>query len=75
MCNIRCAVMPHFNNILDNKQNPSTVNKEILYMYKETVNFNKSNPDILFTRADKGNITVALKKEDYISKMELSLGD
>ncbi|EFN72061.1 hypothetical protein EAG_00118, partial [Camponotus floridanus] len=33
------------------------------------------NPDILFTRADKGNITVALNKDDYLSNMSVLLAD
>ncbi|XP_026464647.1 uncharacterized protein LOC113367235 [Ctenocephalides felis] len=30
--------------------------------------FLKDNPDIIVTRADKGNLTVVLNKEDYLSK-------
>jgi len=30
--------------------------------------FIKDNPDILFTRADKGNTVVALDKVDYLNK-------
>jgi len=29
-----------------------------------------NNPNIIFTRADKGNITVALKKTEYLNKTE-----
>jgi len=37
--------------------------------------FIKSNLDVLFTRANKGNTVVALGKNDYILKMETSLID
>ena len=32
-------------------------------------------PDIIFTNADKGSITVAIKKQDYINKIEETLQD
>jgi len=32
--------------------------------------FIKNHPSIIFTRADKTNITVALDKNEYITKME-----
>ena len=32
-----------------------------------------NNPDIIFTNADKGNVTVAIKKQDYINKIEETL--
>ncbi|XP_018403508.1 PREDICTED: uncharacterized protein LOC108780336, partial [Cyphomyrmex costatus] len=35
----------------------------------------KNNTDILFSRADKGNVTVALDKQNYIDNMELLLSD
>jgi len=35
----------------------------------------KDNPNILFTRADKGNTVVALDRKDYISKMKNYLTD
>lgn len=37
--------------------------------------FLRDNRDILFTRADKGSITVAIDRNDYIEKMERALGD
>jgi len=38
-----------------------------------TKNFIKSHPNILFTRADKGNTTVALDRNKYCSQMETLL--
>jgi len=43
----------------------------MIYTYK----FIKNNPNVIFTRADKGNITVALNKVDYINRIEDLLGD
>jgi len=37
--------------------------------------FIKNNPNILFTRADKDNVTVVLQKNDYINRMENMLSD
>ncbi|XP_011868003.1 PREDICTED: uncharacterized protein LOC105562081, partial [Vollenhovia emeryi] len=40
-----------------------------------TKQFVKDHPEILFTRADKGNITVAMKVSDYHIKMDELLSD
>lgn len=37
---------------------------------KETKEFLKSNPELLVTKADKGNITVVITKEYYSKKMK-----
>ncbi|XP_039303911.1 uncharacterized protein LOC120357488 [Solenopsis invicta] len=42
---------------------------------RTTGRFVREHPNILFTRADKGNVAVALDKNDYISKMEGMLSD
>jgi len=44
-------------------------------MVKSTVEFTHNNPDIIFTRADKGNVTVALERNTYNDKMEELLQD
>jgi len=46
----------------------------ILSSVSITEKFMKNNPDILFTRANKGK-TVALERTDYISKMENNLSN
>jgi len=35
-----------------------------------TDEFIKNNPNIIYTRADKGNIIVALNRIDYVNKIE-----
>jgi len=43
---------------------------------KKTCNqFIKNNPQIIFTRADKGNTTVILERNEYINKMKNMLQD
>jgi len=37
--------------------------------------FIKNNLDIIFTKADKGNITVVLNRNDYVSKITDMLDD
>jgi len=44
-------------------------------MHKTTARFCKENPNIIFTRADKGNVTVAMDREEYNKKMEELLQD
>ncbi|XP_018367481.1 PREDICTED: uncharacterized protein LOC108763996 [Trachymyrmex cornetzi] len=40
-----------------------------------TKKFIKEHPELLFSKADKGNVTVALNRDDYVNKMELMLSD
>ncbi|XP_018364727.1 PREDICTED: uncharacterized protein LOC108762292, partial [Trachymyrmex cornetzi] len=42
---------------------------------KTSREFVKNHPEVLITIADKGNVTVALNRIDYISKMENMLSD
>ena len=47
------------------------VDKKFKIDFEKTKNFIKHNPDILITRADKGNETVTIKKSIYLEKTEL----
>ncbi|XP_018368506.1 PREDICTED: uncharacterized protein LOC108764666, partial [Trachymyrmex cornetzi] len=49
--------------------------KRLTTMEKNTINFISSHPDIIYTRADKGNATVAMSRETYINKMKTMLND
>ena len=42
---------------------------------RTTKRFVKDHPEILISKADKGNVTVAQNKFEYISKMESMLSD
>lgn len=44
-------------------------------IYNKTQTFLKSNPDIFITRADKGSTTVALDRDEYVSKSLALLND
>jgi len=44
-------------------------------MLKSTKHFIKNHPNLILTRADKGNVTVALDKNEYIRKIESMLQD
>ncbi|XP_071580549.1 uncharacterized protein [Temnothorax nylanderi] len=43
--------------------------------WNTTVDFTLAHPNIFFTRADKGNVTIALNRDGYIEKMEETLAD
>jgi len=43
---------------------------KLIHLLHTTKQFCKNNQNIIFTRADKGNITVALDKSSYIKKIE-----
>lgn len=44
-------------------------------MKKTTKQFIKNHPEVVITRADKGNVTVVLNRVDYIQKMESLISD
>jgi len=58
------------NNLTQNSYSDS-INKWVI----ATKTFINKNPNILFTRADKGNVTVALDKNEYTHRMETMLSD
>jgi len=49
--------------------------KKLIGLNKVTINFCKNNPDVIFTRADKGNVTVVIDKIEYLNKIETMLQD
>uniref|UniRef100_A0A0C9RM79 AI1 protein n=1 Tax=Fopius arisanus TaxID=64838 RepID=A0A0C9RM79_9HYME len=48
---------------------------QLLEKVKAAKIFKISHPDIIFLKADKGNVTVAVNKKFYVSKMSELLGD
>jgi len=73
--NLRNQIFPFINNLnkIDIIKNETEI--KLIAAKKITSRFIKNNPDILFTRADKGNTVVALDRIEYISRMEDSLSD
>jgi len=66
----------NFLKLLDNLDHCRTdIDLKILDAVLLTKKFIKDNPDILFTRADKGNTVVTLDRVDYLNKMEAYLSD
>jgi len=72
---IRNTIIPQFHKFLHLKTTVNTTTELLTSLTNSTKNFCQKNPEIIFTRADKGNITVALNKNDYFKKMEVLLGD
>jgi hypothetical protein len=71
----RNFTIPVINNLLSLPQQNNEVNNRLKFLLKATNNFIQSNPDIIFTKADKGNITVALNGTVYKEKMLQLLQD
>jgi len=53
----------------------SETNNNIVSAFSITKKFMTNNPNIIFTKADKGNAIVALDKSEYIAKMENIFSD
>jgi len=49
--------------------------KWLIFLKNLTRNFYKNNPNIIFTKADKDNVTVTMNRDEYISKIEIMLQD
>ena len=57
-------------------QNPITHSpKKIIQDIKSTCTFLNNNPEILIIKADKGNTTVSMCRNDYYNKLQLLLSD
>jgi len=70
---LRNTLFPLIKNIKND--NKSSLDLDILASVSSTKKFIVNNPDVIFTKADKGNTTVALDRMDYIKKMEINLSD
>lgn len=67
-----------FTTTIDNHINKMRENKREKFMRKtveQTNNFLKKNKDVLILNADKGNVTVAMNKEEYKKRMLQIVGD
>jgi len=72
---IRNTTIPQLHKFLKNNPPRNITNENLLHMQHITQQFCRDNQNIIFTRADKGNITVALDKKHYINAMNESLKD
>jgi len=71
----RSQVCSFVNNINYIDKHRTDTDRKIIDALYATKTFINDNPDIIFTRADKGNTVVALDRTDYKYKMDLSLSD
>ncbi|XP_071642143.1 uncharacterized protein [Temnothorax longispinosus] len=74
------AIRNRLINIINNLPNYYSVpknifNTKIQKLVSDTKIFLNDNPNLILTRADKGNVTVALDKNKYINEIESLLGD
>jgi len=72
---IRNTTIPFFHRLIHKKVSENKIDKTLISLKNSTLRFCKNNPNIMFTRADKGNVTVAINREEYINKIELMLQD
>lgn len=73
--NIRCLTVHTLNKLLVSSSSPSIIDFHLSKLVKRTKEFLFHHPDILITKADKGNTTVTLDKNDYFNKMHNLLSD
>jgi len=72
---IRNTTIHQFQRFLKNKSIRNAIDDILIHMQNATRQFCQENQNIIFTKADKGNITIAMDKEFYIKKMEESLSN
>jgi len=51
------------------------IDKKLIQLQKESKRFLNDNPELILTKADKGNITVALNKKEYMKDINEMLKD
>lgn len=72
---MRNVVITNLNKFSNNKLQISDIDKELIDMCKLTSQFLRENNNLLLTRVDKGNTTVAIDKKSYIRKITELLED
>jgi len=73
--NIRNRSISIVNNLFSFSPQINSEIDHLINLKKYTQHFLKNNNNIILTRADKGNITVALDKDNYVNKMNEMLSD
>jgi len=69
---IRNTIILFFHRLINKKVNENNIDKMLISLNNST---RSKNPNIIFTRADKGNVTVAMNRDEYRSKIETMLQD
>lgn len=71
----RSSAVPILKQFLTTSYIVSKLNKNLCAMEREVSEFISSNPNIIYCRADKGNVTVALDMAAYVSEINNMLSD
>jgi len=61
--------------LINKKVIVNNLDRKLIDLDNTTRRFCKNNPNILFTKADKGNVTVAINRDEYIRTIEGMLDD
>lgn len=72
---IRNRLLNIINSLSNHSVRRDEFSKTLGRLVKTTKNFLKNNKNLILTRADKGNVTVALDKNKYVNEIENILGD
>jgi len=56
-------------------QRLESIQDELMRLLKITKSYCKNNKNVIFTKADKGNVTVALDRAHYFNSIDLMLND
>jgi len=72
---IRNNSLPIIKKLFNRCSQKNKMHERLLSVGRLTRQFIKKHPKLVLTRADKGNVTVALNREDYICKIETMLQD
>ena len=72
---VRNRSFPIIRKIAAHSFDTTTYDVDLIRAMNELKTFTRNNPDVIFTRADKGNVTVALDKTTYLNKMSALLND
>jgi len=73
--NIRCLAIQTLNKCLSPPPPLSDIDSRFSTLTRITKKFLLDHPDIIITKADKGNVTVSLDRTDYLNKMHGLLSD
>jgi len=69
---IRNRSIPIIKNVASSRP-LNNIDRVLLTLYKTSRLFLKNNPDLVLTKADKGNLTVALNRSKYINNINIML--
>ena len=72
---VRAGSVNILKSLISSKPVRSNKDKALIHALHKSKGFLKEHPEIILTRADKGNVTVALDKGDYTHKMNVMLSD